>query len=177
MTIPSLARRCTDLFALMLALLAGAGSYAAPATEYAAKAAFIYNIALFSKFPRISPVMRLCVLGRSPFGGDLDALEGKAVGEAAITVVYPRSGSEAVAQCQILFISASEAHRLDSLAESAREQGVMTISDIPGATRLGVMFELAVDNQRIVFDFNGAAARAAGVAVSSKVLRLARNVY
>lgn len=177
MIISRIARHCKGLCALLALLLAVPALPAVPATEYVAKAAFIYNIALFSKFPNTNPIVRLCVLGRSPFGNTLNALEGKPLGESAIALAYPRSGSEAVAQCQILFISASEAHHLDLLAESARELGVMTISDIRGATRLGVMLELAVENQRIVFDFNGPAARAAGIVVSSKVLRLARTVY
>jgi hypothetical protein len=162
--------------ALLLPLLPAA-AHAQTADEYAAKAAFIYNIALFTTFPNPNGTVRLCVLGRDPFGSVLAALDGKALGNARLEVGYPRSGAEALVQCHILFISASEADSLSALADSARTAGVMTIADIKGAARKGVMLELCVDERRIAFEFNGAAARAAGISLSSKVLRLARAIY
>jgi hypothetical protein len=80
-------------------------------------------------------------------------------------------------QCHILYISASEADDMAALADSARAASVLTIADARGAARKGVMLELYVDDRRIAFEFNGSAARSAGVVVSSKVLRLARAIY
>lgn len=162
--------------ALLLPLLPGFVG-AQTADEYAAKAAFIYNIALFSTLPNANGMVRLCVLGRDPFGNVLAALDGKALGNARLEVGYPRSSAEALVQCHILFISASETDSLAVLADSARTAGVMTIADVKGAARKGVILELCVDERRIAFEFNGAAARAAGISLSSKVLRLARAVY
>jgi hypothetical protein len=160
--------------ALTLLSCAHAGEAAA---EYTAKAAFIYNIALFSSFPNTGSVVRLCVLGRDPFGSVLSALEGKALGQARIALAYPRSGSDAARQCQIVFISESEAGNLGPLAEACRESGVLTIADIKGAARKGVMLELTIEDKRITFEFNATAAHAANIALSSKVLRLARAVH
>lgn len=176
MRLPCPDRLYAGVLALSLAVLS-APSHAQAATEYAAKAAFIYNVALFSSLPGMSGTMRLCVLGRDPFGAALDRLEGKAVGEAKMTVAYPHSGREAVRQCQILFISASEGDNLGALADAAKDAGVLTISDIKGAARQGVMLELYVDEKRIAFECNGGAARAASIALSSKLLRLARAVH
>lgn len=170
-------RLCAGLFALACSVLAATPSYAQTATEYAAKAAFIYNIALFSSLPRASDTMRLCVLGRNPFGSTLDSLEGKPVGQAKMTVAYPGTGNEALKQCQILFIGASEEHNLDTVAEAARDAGILTISDLKGAARRGAMLELALENKRIAFEGNGTAMRAASIVLSSKVLRLAKAVY
>lgn len=162
---------------LLLGLLVAPGAQAQAAAEYAAKAAFIYNIALFSSFPHAGAVVRLCVLGRDPFGSALGSLEGKALGEARLAIAYPRSGDEALRQCQIVFISASEADNLAALADGGRSAGVMTIADTKGAARKGVMLELCLEDKRIAFEFNGAAASSANIALSSKVLRLARAVY
>jgi len=162
---------------LALALALAPACVRAQADEYAAKAAFIYNIALFSSFANASGVVRLCVLGRDPFGGALDALDGKPLGKARLALGYPRSAGEALAQCQIVFIGASEADDTALLAERARTAGVMTVADVDGAARKGVMLELSVAERRIAFDFNATAARAAGIALSSKVLRLARAIH
>jgi hypothetical protein len=156
---------------------AQAQAQAQAADEYAAKAAFIYNIALFASLPNANGMVRLCVLGRDPFGGALAALDGKALGNALLSIGHPRSGGEALLQCHILFIGASEADDLAPLAENARAAGVLTIADVPGAARKGVMLELCVDERRIAFEFNGTAARGAGINLSSKVLRLARAVH
>jgi len=164
----------------LLALPAAPGRvHAQPqaADEYAAKAAFIYNVALFSSLANTTGVVRLCVLGRDPFGGMLAALDGKALGRAHMAIDYPRSSIEAIAQCQILFLGASEADDLATLAERAKAAGVLTIADIDGAARRGVMLELDVDAHRIAFEFNATAARAAGISLSSKVLRLARAIH
>jgi hypothetical protein len=173
-------RQNVRLLPLCCALLppaARAQAQAQAADEYAAKAAFIYNIAQFSSFPNMNGVVRLCVLGRDPFGSALATLEGKMLGNARLTILYPRSGPEALMQCHILYISASESDDMAVLAEGARAAGVLTIADTRGAARKGVMLELYVDDRRIAFEFNGAAARGAGVALSSKVLRLARAIY
>ena len=165
-------------YALALALLAPACAYAQAAAEYAAKAAFIYNIARFSNFSNgHTGLVRLCVLGRDPFGAALNQLEDKPLGEARITIAYPRSRDEALKQCQIVFVSASESDNIAMLADAGRAAGVMTIADTKGAASQGIMLELRLEDQRIVFEFNAAAARTANIALSSKVLRLARAVY
>lgn len=166
------------LCALALALLVPAAACAQAAAEYAAKAAFIYNVALFSNFPNgNNGLIRLCILGRDPFGDILRKLEGKRLGEATMTIAYPDTRAEALKQCQIVFISASEADNIAMLADAGRQAGVMTVADLQGAARKGIMLELRVEDQRIAFEFNAEAARAASITLSSKVLRLARAVY
>jgi hypothetical protein len=168
---------CLKRLLALCCLMLPAAVRAQAADEYAAKAAFIYNIAQFSTLPNMNGVVRLCVLGRDPFGSALATLEGRPLGNARLAIVYPRSGPEALMQCHILYISASEADDMAALAESARTAGVLTIADTRGAARKGVMLELMLDDRRIAFEFNGAAARGAGVVLSSKVLRLARAIY
>lgn len=174
----SITRSCLRIAACAAALLWPAWGSAQPASEYEAKAAFIYNIALFTSFPNVEGgVIRLCVLGRDPFDGVLKTLEGKAVGAAKLEIDYPRSAGDAMKRCQILFISDSEADGMAALADLGRESYVMTIADAKGAARKGVMLELSVQDKKIGFEFNGTAARSANISLSSKVLRLAKAVY
>ncbi|UVW30065.1 YfiR family protein [Massilia sp. H6] len=146
-------------------------------SEYAAKAAFIYNVTRFSSLTHVHPVLRLCVFGRDPFDGALDSLEGRSVGQSKLTIAYPRSAKQALERCQILFISASEEASIGELTEAAGAAALLTISDIKGAARRGVMLELALENKRIAFECNCKAMRAAGIALNASVLRLARAVY
>ncbi|MEO7496358.1 MAG: YfiR family protein [Massilia sp.] len=174
----ALAWALAPAWALLAPAPARAQAQPQAAAEYAAKAAFIYKIAMFSTFaaPHADPI-RFCVLGRDPFGEHFRQLEGKRLGEATIAIAYPHSTAEALRQCQIVFVSESEADNIGALASAAKTAGVMTISDMKGAARKGIMLELSVEDKRIAFEFNVEAARAANIALSSKVLRLARAVY
>jgi hypothetical protein len=165
------------LLALCLILSAARTAHAQTLTEYAAKASFIYNVTLFSSLARSPGTVRLCVLGRNPFGRALDSLEGKSVGVAKLTLAYPPGTSEALKQCQILFISASEEGNIGNLVNGADGTWPLTISDIKGAARRGVMLELSVENKRIAFECNCTAMRAADIALNSNVLRLARAIH
>lgn len=148
------------------------------ADEYVAKAAFLYNLVLFSTFAEASKeTIYLCVLGRDPFGPALSSLEGKSVGSAKLGVRFPKTSTEAIMQCRILFVSASEEHNIIAIAGWAREAGILTVTDVQGAARKGIMVQIGIEDKKIVFEFNNESARAASVAVSSKVLRLARAVY
>lgn len=177
----SMSRSSLVRLRLACALLLGTVTPAlvqAQANEYAAKAAFIYNIALFSSLAQGSASgVKLCVLGRDPFGGSLSSLEGKPLGAAKLTIAYPRSGDEAFANCQIVFISASEFDHIATLADTGKAAGVLTIADGAGAARKGIMLELSLEDKRIAFEFNAEAARTANITLSSKVLRLARAVH
>lgn len=160
------------------ALLCPAWCRAQSAAEYEAKAAFIYNIALFTTFAHAdASQVRLCVLGRNPFEAALQGLQGKPLGAARLVVEHAGSAVQALKRCQILFISDSEADSLQLLADAARDAAVLSIADVKGAARKGVMLELFVQDRRIGFEFNGAMARAANISLSSKVLRLAKAVY
>jgi hypothetical protein len=53
---------------------------------------------------------------------------------------------------------------------------MLLVGDSPGDQQRGVMLNLEIEGGRVVFDIDLRAARQAGLAVSSKVLRLARHV-
>ncbi|MFS0757551.1 YfiR family protein [Noviherbaspirillum sp. 1P10PC] len=148
------------------------------ANEYAAKAAFLYNVMLFSSFPvGGNGTIRLCVLGRDPFSGGLNMLEGKEINSSKLTIAYPRTSTEAFKQCQAVFVALSEADNILALATLGKESGVMTISDVEGSARKGIMVELHIENNKIAFEFNNDSAHSARISLSSKVIRLAKSVY
>src|SRR3984957_16471831 len=73
--------------------------------EYRLKAAFLYNFALFTEWPvDVGSTLNLCVYGRDPFGEEIDALQGKAVGERHLGVRRVPS-VEALRACQVVFIT------------------------------------------------------------------------
>lgn len=145
--------------------------------EYRLKAAFLYNFAAFTEWPAHAPPgMRLCVIGADPFGPSLDALVGKPVRGSTVSVLRVSRPADA-AQCHVVFISASERAGLGALLESLKPHPVLTVADFENAARQGVMIGLALDNRHVQFEVNADTARAGRLNVSSKLLKLARNVY
>lgn len=147
--------------------------------EYALKAAFIYNFALFTKLPGAAAkkTLTLCILGRDPFGLSIDDLDGKTVDTAVLTIRRIRSTAGNTG-CQILYVTDAEvASYLSSSTPGKDDVGVLTISDKEGAAHQGIMIELTTENNKVGFEFNQEIARINQVQISSKLLRLARKVY
>ena len=164
--------------ALALALCAAAPAVRAAddLPEYRLKAAFVYNFALFTEWPAaVGSTLHLCVFGPDPFGIELDGLQGKAVGERSIAV-QRKTGVDGLKGCQIVFVSPSATAQLPRVLEALEGQAVLTVADSPGAARQGVALNMAVNQNKVSFEANLKAARAARLNLSSKLLRLATEV-
>jgi hypothetical protein len=162
-------------------LVAGLLSWAFPASaeepsEYQLKAAFLYNFALFTEWPAgTDKSLTLCVYGNDAFGEELDALQGKPVGDRILAVRRTPLGG-AVASCQIVFITSSAIDNLPRVLDGLRGRATLTVADSPGAALSGVAINMTVARNKVAFEANLAAARAAGINLSSKLLRLATQV-
>src|SRR5580698_11574234 len=73
--------------------------------EYRLKAAFLYNFALFTEWPAgTGSALNLCVYGRDQFGEEINALQGKPVGERRV-VVHRVTSVQGLSVCQVVFIA------------------------------------------------------------------------
>ncbi|MEY4100116.1 MAG: hypothetical protein RL300_1287 [Pseudomonadota bacterium] len=146
-------------------------------SEYQIKAGFLYNFAALTSWPvEVGGALNLCVYGRDPFGVELDALKGKMVGQRAL-VVQRKSVGESLKACQIVFFPVSEAVHISNQIMALQGQPTLTVAESPDAVRLGVMLGLRLSEGRVSFEANQGAARRAGLTLSSKLLRLATEVY
>ena len=149
--------------------------------EYEVKAAYLYNFARFAKwptmvFPEDSSLLVLCIIGKNPFGGALDALAGKAVDTHAIRIQHMTGlpGVAALRGCHLLFISRSEQGRLPQLLATLEGLPVLSVSDIDSFAQVGGMIGLVERDRRIHFDINLAVVQRSGIRLSSQLLKLAR---
>ncbi len=174
-------RRLLAYLALSIAVVAQCAAFAGSASEYQVKAVFLFNFSQFVSWPAgafsnaASPIV-IGVLGDDPFGGQLDAVvAGERVGGRALLVRRYRDVSE-IKDCQILFIDRSESAKLQDIVKMLRGRSVLTVSDIDGAARSGVMIDLVLEGGHIRMRINVAAARASGLVLSSQLLRPAQIV-
>ena len=166
------------LLAVMAAPCAGQPETAAQGpTEYQVKAAFLYNFAKFVEWPAEAHdpkgPLAICVLGRDPFDGELERVtEGKTIDNRKI--VIRRTRDMAIARsCQVLFVSLSEARRVDEIFEALRDTSVLSVSEIPRFCRSGGVIAFEMQGQRVRFRINAMAAARANLKISSKLLQLA----
>lgn len=161
-----------------LAMLAAMASAAAgPVKEYELKAALLYNFASFTTWPASVPAgMTVCVLGSDPFGPALDALAEKTLRNATVEVRRIKQARDAQG-CHVVYLSEAGAGNLAMVLEGLRGMPVLTVADGEDVAQRGVMIGLRLEGSRLVFDVNSATMQAAGLVVSSKLLRLARTVY
>jgi len=173
-------------FRLGAMALLGAAWFSGPAQaavsrEYEIKAIFLYNFAQFVDWPpgafqdEHAPVV-IGVLGEDPFGTSLDqAVRGETVNGRPL-VVRRFSRIEDVATCHMLFVSRSETARLDRIMSALRGRNVLTVGDTEEFSLRAGMIRFVMENNKVRLRINVDAARAADLAISSKLLRPAEIV-
>ena len=169
------------LLCLLLCTAIQVGANVKAPSEYAVKAAFLYNFTKFVEWPSDMPddndsLLRICVIGESPFGDKLEStLKGKKVGGKSVTVAYVQSVEE-VLSYDVVFIAQSEESRSDRILKVLTNRAILTVSDIDDFAERGGAIGFFEEDNKIRFEINVDAAEETGLQISSKLLRLARIV-
>ncbi len=161
------------------ALVSHPASSAVP--EYDVKAALLYKISKFVRWPEASfatsaGTLRICVVGRDDFGASIDAIKGQKVqGQVVVIERLPRP-EQSASNCHIVFISRSEHSRLASVLNALDGAPVLTVSDIDEFVVHGGMVGFATSDGKISFQINPTASARAGLEISAQLLQLATLV-
>jgi hypothetical protein len=148
-------------------------------SEYQVKAVFVYNFSHFVAWPAAAfaatdqPFV-IGIVGEDPFGSHLDeAVRGEHVNAHPLIVRHFTDLTD-IGQCQILFIDRSESARLDRILATLDHHSTLTVSDVQGASRRGVMIQFETLDQRIRLRINPTSARSAGLTIAAPLLQLAQ---
>ncbi len=178
----STARRRLATAALLLGCVAfRAGPAVAAPTTADVEAVFLFNFSQFvewpaQSFPDSSSPIVIGVLGSDPFGAALDDVVRGEMVKGRPLVVRRSQHVEQLTDCHILFVSRSERSRLEPIVQLLKGRSILTVSDLEGfASEGGVIGFILVDN-KIRLRVNLEAAHAAGLTLSSKLLRPAQIV-
>lgn len=171
------------LAAGLTALLSGAfgmaPASAQTASEQAVKAGFVYNFIKFTQWSATregdASVLHICTPGALPLEGQFAKLQGRLVGARPIEV-HANSPSSDWRNCAVLFITETDASRLDAILRSLGNAPVLTVGDLPDFAKAGGMIELRMADSRVKFDVNLASAQRAGLQLNSQMLKLAGQV-
>ncbi len=75
------------------------------------------------------------------------------------------------------FFSKSVKKNLPEILNCLYEMPILTRTDSKSATSKGVMINMGLNDEKIVFDVNLDAAKNVGLNISSKLLKLAHKIY
>lgn len=156
-------------------------SAAAPVSEFQLKAVFLFNFAEFvewppSAFPQSNSPFVIGVVGKDPFGANLDdVVRGESLNHHPLVVQRFQNVSD-VRDCQILYIPASEAPHLAEILAKLKGESVLTVGDAEDAAQRGVVIGFYTQDHQVRLRINIDAARVASLTISSKLLRPAEIV-
>jgi hypothetical protein len=177
----SLSRALSAVFAPLIFIQMAWVAHGEISKEYQVKAVFLFNFTQFiewptNTFPGAKAPLTIGVLGTDPFGNFLEETvhDESASGHPIIVKHFQRVAD--IDSCQILFISTSETKRIKTVLGALKGRKVLTVSDIEGFARSGGMVRFVTEQNKIHFRINLEAVKAAGLTVSSKLLRLAEII-
>jgi len=144
------------------------------------KAVYLYNFGRFVEWPGSAAAkansFNVCVLGQDPFGPVLDSvLAGERIGGKNVVARRIENPQDS-ANCQIVFLSSTEASRLSQIIETLNKEAVLTVSDMPQFSQRGGMIQFVLEGNRVRFEVNLAAAESADLKIGSRLLVLAERV-
>jgi hypothetical protein len=149
--------------------------------EYQLKAVFLFNFTLFTEWPTEAfstpdtPIV-IGVLGDDPFGTHLEeAVRDERVSNRPVIIRRSRRVEELL-DSHVLFVSASESARFNSILASVRGRPILTVSDVNGFAKRGGIILFVMDGNKIRLRVNLDAAKTVGLTLSSKLLRPAEIV-
>jgi hypothetical protein len=176
-----------------------------PKTEYQVKAAFLFNFTKFTDGGRFGPAggqdgakvdpnqpVVVGVVGKIPSKEGFEELMGKEVKGRPI-VVRPFKGFEElkdsegnappqhprieeIRKCHALFICPSEKRFLSRILPHLRNAPVLIVGDVPGFLQEGGTINFVIEDKKVRFEINLAAAARAKLQMRSSLLRLAVRV-
>jgi hypothetical protein len=144
--------------------------------EYQIKAIFLFNFAQFvdwpnEAFPNPESPLVIGILGEDPFDSYLDeTVRGEKVNDHPLVIRRYHRINE-IGSCHVLFISRSEADKLDQVIAGLKGRSILTVGDVAGFTLHGGMIRFVTENNKIRLRINVDAAKAAELTISSKLLK------
>lgn len=135
----------------------------------------------------------LGILGKDPFGDAFEPVMDKRFDNRILVIKrFPglseakkKAGSreaeltqlmDAVRKCDLLFICGSEKGAWGDIVKALGNQPVLTVADVPGFLEAGGIVNFLVEEKKVGFEINLAAAEKAGLKIRSQLLRLAKRV-
>jgi hypothetical protein len=148
------------------------------ATDTQVKAVFLFNFAKYVDWPatafsNATAPITIGVIGTGSFDDSIQhVVEGKTINGRRFVIKHLAADSE-LAGCHILFISHSEASRMGPILDRAGALPILTVGEDEQFARNGGIINFVLKNGNVRLEIDLAAAKKAGLSISSKLLAVA----
>lgn len=175
-----ISRRVLVVLAAVLALCARPALQTHDTLENDVKAAFLFNFTKFVDWPEAAfegtgDPLRMCVVADAAFTASVDRIiTGETVRGRPLRRVVPDASE--LPRCHVLYVGTAETDQADKLLSSVGRAPVLTVGETPQFMAHGGAIAFILVNGRVRFDVHLRNAERAGLTISSKLLRVAREV-
>lgn len=142
------------------------------------KSGFLFKIIRFTRWSRESPAdspIIISILGETTPANELAIPEDKRVHERRIVIRKIHELPE-LADSHVLFITASESPRLNTILDYIADKDVLTVGDTKGYAQRGVIINFYVEKGSVRFEINRDAMKKSRVSLSTQLFTVARVV-
>ena len=170
--------------AAVVSIMCGAGPACAAPREEEVKAAFLLNFANFVTWP-----VRPADAPEAPFviaiEGDADLLEACTKGLSArsgsggpmsVAAITAARALDPAGDVKILYLESGDRKDVAAIIRALAGRPVLLVSDFPGFAGMGGGIGLVTEGGQMSFEINRRHVEAAGLKVSSRLMRVARKV-
>jgi hypothetical protein len=169
-------RMCLAIALGLLSLFPGHA--AGQSVEYQVKAAYLLNFTRFIDWPPDAfegpdAPLSICILGDDPFGSTLDQIAGGEVVNGHKVTVQRLKRAPMPKSCGVLYVGGQGKQ---VKIPAGLGPGVLTVGEGGNFIRDGGMIAFIIDDHRVRFEINEAAAESARFRISSKLLSIARAI-
>lgn len=160
-----------------MALCVAAHAHAQEATHSAdnVKAAYLFHFSGYVEWPAQAPsnTITIGVIGNAEVAADLKRiLPGRTIQERSLQV-RELAATDDLGGIQILYVGREHTASLPALAEKAKDQHMLLVSDTNAGLDQGAAINFVTASRRVRFEISLRAAEEAGIKLSSRLLSAA----
>jgi len=166
-------------YQLLILILCYCGCVFAQHSEYEVKAALIEKFSRFVEWQiekDTQQSFKIGVLGKDNYGDVIENLYSNwKIKGRKVEITYPVTDEEIVS-CDIIFISSTYAHNIKFLLQLIATEPILTISDRENDVQNGIMINMYLNRNKVIYDINLTSFQKSGLKVSSLLLDAAKTV-
>ncbi len=179
-------RRTTTLLVLLALLGTAPLAVAKPsrAAEYKVKAGVLFNLGKYVTWPdsafadtekQKAPFV-IGILGKSQFDPEFFKRASQQKVQGRKLVFRTVRTAQAGRSCHVLFVCESEKSRVDAILRALKGSKALTVGETDRFAHKGGMVNMRLVGRRVKLEFNVRAAKASGLRIDPKLLKLGTRV-
>ena len=143
------------------------------------KAVFVYNFLKFAEWPeeKENKHLNLCIIGKTPISEYIKSLNKKRIQDKEIKVFEIKETEiKNILQCQAIFLGEISEQNKKKILSKLKNKAILSISDQKEFVKQGGIIELLQEGNKLRFKVNFSLAQKSNLKISSRLLRLAKEV-